>query len=168
MLAEESTPLPWGPPVIQVTSLIFASDLLMIINPPWLCRVRSRSRNQLFLHNRGTRIYNCQWGWRNWDMRKARSLVTKLSRNQLSPMLQLSIWKVSQERLLNIEFLEGPAISVAESNGEAAEWKPCDSEFPGRLIQGNSGRVEIAGGQRAQCRGGTSLCQAFRPKADLV
>jgi len=81
-------------------------------------------------------------------------------------MLQLSIWKGSQERLLNIEFLEGPAISVAESNGEAAEWKPCDSEFPGSLIQGNSGTVEIAGGQRTQCRGRTSFCQAFPPKAE--
>src|SRR5438445_2940111 len=138
----------------------------MIINPPWLCRVRSRSRNQLFLHNRGTRIYNCQWGWRNWDMRKARPLVTKLSRHQLSPMFQLSIWKGSQERLLDIEFLDGPAISAAESNEEAAEWKPCDSEFPGRLIQGNSGSVEIAGGQRTQCRGWTSFCQAFPPKAE--
>src|SRR2546426_4201927 len=117
-----------------------------------LCRVRSRSRNQLFLHNRGTRIYNCQWGWRNWDMRKARSLVTKLSRHQLSPMLQLSIWKGSQERLLNIEFLEGPAISVAESNGEAAEWKPCDSEFPGSLIQGNSRSEERRVGKECRSR----------------
>src|SRR3989442_12180237 len=107
MLAEESTPLPWGPPVIQVTSLIFACDWLMIINPPWLCRVRSRSRNQRFLHNRGTRIYNCQWSWRSWDMCKARSPVTKLSRHRLSPMFQLSIWKGSEERVLDIEFLEG-------------------------------------------------------------
>lgn len=79
----------------------------MLISPRSLCRVRSRSRNQLFLHNRDTRIYNCRWGWRSWDMCKARSLVTKLSRHRLSPMFQLSIWKGSQERVLDIEFLEG-------------------------------------------------------------
>src|SRR2546428_10441472 len=65
----------------------------MIINPPWLCRVRSRSRNQPFLRSRDTRIYNCRWGWRSWDMCKARSLVTKLSRKGLSPMFQISVWK---------------------------------------------------------------------------
>src|SRR5947209_4709756 len=59
-------------------------------------------------------------------------------------MFQLSVWKGSR----------------------VWTWKSCVSEFPGRLIQGNSGSVEIAGGQRTQCRGWTSFCQAFPPKAE--
>src|SRR2546428_9796320 len=82
-------------------------------------------------------------------------------------MFQLSVWKGPLEHLLHPEFLGGlETVRPSESHVEAAEWKSRESEFPRRLIQGNSGCVEIAGGQRTQCRGWTSFCQASPPKAE--
>src|SRR2546426_8644470 len=103
MLAEESTPLPWGPPVIQVTSLTFGCDWLMIINLQSLYRGRSRNRNQRFLHSRDTHTCNCRLDWSSLDRSNARSLLTKLSRNRLSPMFQLSIWKHYLANVRNVE-----------------------------------------------------------------
>jgi len=138
----------------------------MLISPRLLYRIRSHNRNQRFLHSRDRRTYNCRWGWRSLDMRKARSFLTKLSRNRHSPMFQLRIWK-PWGRFLQIEPL--PRVSGCKQPDLTEQHhseRVTRFDFPGSLIRGSSGAVEIAGGQRTQCRGWTSFCQAFPPKAE--